>query len=249
MKDIQFQSDGLTLKGNLFYPEKLKEKNPAILFIHGWTSDKSRSFQYAKDLIKLGYVVMLFDMRGHGVSEGDINTYTPKQFLKDCVEAYDYLVSLPEVDSQNISAVGSSFGGYLVSILSKQKILHNVVLRVPADYKKESFESLQVQNGGKNPGVSEWRTKPRKFDETLALEAIHDFMGNILIIECEKDTLVPHQVIQNYVDAIQDKLKMKHIVVKNAPHSIKDGPFKDEVSRILVEWFKDRNPFYIDSLI
>lgn len=243
MKDIQFNSDGLTLKGNVFYPEKLKEKNPAILFIHGWTSDKSRSFQYAKDLIRLGYIVMLFDMRGHGVSEGEINTYTPKQFLEDCIVAYDYLTSLPEVDIRNISAVSSSFGGYLVSILSKHRPLQNIVLRVPADYKKESFNLPQVLNGGKNPGVTEWRTKPRKFNETYALEAIHEFIGNILIIECEKDTLVPHQVIQNYIDSTHDKLKMKHVVIKNAPHSIKDGPFKDEVSKILVEWFKHRELF------
>lgn len=183
---------------------------------------------------------MLFDMRGHGLSEGDINTYTPKQFFQDCVVAYDYLASLPEVDSRNICAVGNSFGGYLVPILSKQRPLKNIVLRAPADYKKESFELLQVQNGGKNPGVSEWRTKPRNFDETLALESTHHFIGNILIIECEKDTLVPHQVVQNYIDAIQDKLKMKHVIIKNAPHSIKDGPFKDEVSKTLVDWFKNR---------
>ena len=110
MKDIKFTVDGLKLKGNLFYPEKIKDKNPAILFIHGWTSEKKRSFQYAEALIKLGFVVMVFDMRGHGISEGNINIATPKEFLKDCIVAYDYFSSIKGVDKENISIISSSEG-------------------------------------------------------------------------------------------------------------------------------------------
>lgn len=237
MKEIEFTVGGLKLKGNLFYQEKVKEKNPAILFIHGWTSEKRRSFQYAEALIKLGYIVMVFDMRGHGVSEGDINTYTPKQFLKDCTSAYDLLSSIKGVDKENISIVGNSFGSYLGAILSSQRKTNNLVLRVPADYKKESFENLQIKNGGTNPGVMEWRNIPKESNETLALQAIHSFDGNILIIESEKDTLVPHVTIQNYINAVKNKSKLAHIIMKDAPHSIKPGPFKEEVTRILVNWF------------
>jgi len=97
MKDIEFMVDGLKLQGNLFYPEKLTDKNPSILFIHGWTSEKKRSFQYAEALIKLGFIIMVFDMRGHGISEGDINIATPKEFLSDCIATYDYFSSVKNI--------------------------------------------------------------------------------------------------------------------------------------------------------
>lgn len=169
MKDIQFSVDGLKLQGNLFYPEKLKDKNPTILFVHGWTSEKRRSFQYAEALIKLGFIVMFFDMRGHGISEGDINIHTPKEFLRDCVAAYDYCSSLGGVDKENISIVSSSFGGYLSSILTEKRTVKNLVLRVPADYANNTFEQPKMGNAGENPEVFKWRLIPKKYNKNLSL--------------------------------------------------------------------------------
>lgn len=240
MKDIEFSVDGLKLKGNLFYPEKLKDKNPTILFVHGWTSEKKRSFQYAESLIKLGFIVMVFDMRGHGISEGDINIHTPKEFLRDCITAYDYCYSLDGVDKENISIVSSSFGGYLSSILTEKRTVKNLVLRVPADYANNTFELPKMGNAGENPEVLKWRLIPKKYDETFALQALHNFKGDILIIESEKDEMVPHTIIQNFINAVKDTSKLTHIVMKGAPHSTKPGPFKEEVIRILVDWFTSK---------
>lgn len=241
MKDIEFIVDGLKLKANLFYPGIIKDKNPGILFIHGWTSEKKRNFQYAEALIKLGYIVMVFDMRGHGISEGNINISTPKEFLKDCVTAYDYFSEVQGVDKENINIVGSSFGSYLGSILTSKRKVNNIVLRVPADYANETFEESKMGNAGENPEVFKWRLIPKKYNETFALESLHKFSGNVLIIESEKDTVVPHPIIENYINAVKDKNKLKHVVIKGAPHSIKPGPFKDEITRILVEWFKNKS--------
>ena len=241
MQNIEFSVDGLKLKGDLFYPEKLKDKNPSILFVHGWTSEKKRSFQYAEALIKLGFIIMVFDMRGHGISEGDINIATPKEFLRDCIAAYDYFSSVKGVDKENISIVSSSFGGYLSSMLTTKREIKNLVLRVPADYANDTFEKPKMGNAGENPDIFKWRLSPKKYNETYALQALHDYDEPILIIESEKDTIVPHPIIQNYVDAVKDKNKLTHIVMKDAPHSIKPGPFKEEVTKILVNWFKNKS--------
>lgn len=240
MKDVSFQVDGLSLKANLFFPQKEQIKNPAVLFTHGWTSEKKRYFQYAEALKNLGYTVMVFDMRGHGVSEGDINVATPEEFLRDCIAAYDYLASIPSVDNEHISIAGSSFGGYLGSILTSKRNVKNLALRVPADYSNDSLTKPKMGNAGENPEVFQWRLIPKKYTDTLAYEALHKYDGNILIIESEKDDVVPHQSIQNYIDAVKDRKKLTYIILKNAPHSIPEGPFRDEVTRILVNWFKDR---------
>src|SRR3989344_3663493 len=89
----------------------------------------------------------------------------------------------------------------------------------------------------KNPDIVSWRSEARKSDETFALDAVSNFNGKILILESEKDDMVPHQTVQNYVNAIKIKSKLTHIVIKDAPHSIQEGRFRDKVEQILVDWF------------
>jgi uncharacterized protein len=241
MKSVEFLVNGNTLKGTLIFPEKIKEKKPAILFIHGWTSFKERSYQYADGLAKAGYFSFIFDMRGHGESEGDINTATIKDFLDDVLAAYDYLTKVEDVDKENISVVSSSFGCYLAALLSAKRNVKKLVLRAPADYPNDDFNKPKMQTSGiDNPALTCWRKEAKNSGETFALEAVSKFDGNILIIESGKDDTIPHQTVQNYINAVKNKNKLTHILLKDAQHSIKDGPFKDEVERILVKWF-DKN--------
>lgn len=237
MKTFSFRSDGLKLDGTFFYPSNKKEKNPTILFVHGWTGERKRSFQYAQSLSKLGYICMLFDMRGHGTSEGDINTFTIGDFFSDVTAAYDYLSKTEGVDPENISAVGSSFGGYLIPQLAEKRKIKNLALRVPADYPNEDFNKLKKFSSGENPKILSWRNKSKKFSKTFALSAIHNFPGKILVIESEKDDIVPHQTILNYLNAVKDRNKLTHIIMKDAPHSIPEGKFRDEIEKTLISWF------------
>ncbi|MCL4415883.1 MAG: alpha/beta fold hydrolase [Actinobacteria bacterium] len=241
MQNASFNVDNLKLDATIFYPPNRKDKNPAILFVHGWTGKKENSYQYAKSLSKLGFTCFLFDMRGHGKSEGNIKVFTIKEFLDDVLAAYDYLITLRGIDKDSINAIGSSFGGYLISLLSKKRKIKNLSMRVPADYPNEEFNKSKYKaSGSDNPQLVEWRNKERKSNETYALQALHNFNGNIQIIESEKDTVVPSQTIQNYINAVTDKSKLTHIIIKDAPHSIKEGPFRDKVEQILVDWFKNK---------
>ena len=209
MKQVEFFVGGLKLRGTLILPPTLRKKNPAILFIHGWTSNKERNYQYGNGLAKLGYICFAFDLRGHGESEGNIETTATKEFLDDVIAAFDYLTNVKGVDKENINVVTSSFGGYLGSLLTTKRSVKHLVLRVPADYPNEVFNKSKMQtSGADNPSVMEWRRKQRAPKETFALDAIAHFGGNILIIESEKDTVIPHQIIENYVNAVKDKTKL-----------------------------------------
>jgi esterase/lipase len=179
-------------------------------------------------------------MRGHGESEGDIKTFTVRDFLKDVIAAYDYLLTLDGVDKENISAIGSSFGGYLLLLLSEKKKIINLSLRVPADYPNEHFDQSKYEASGDNPEIMNWRKTPKSVNASYALQALHTFSGNVQIIESENDTVVPHQTIENYLNALSDKNKLTYVVLKNAPHSLSEGHFRNQVEKILVDWFKNK---------
>ncbi len=239
MKLVDFTVNNHKFKGTLFFPQNLKTKNPAILFIQGWTGEKERSYQYAEALAKLGYLSFLFDGRGHGKSEGNIRTVATREFLDDILQTYDYFTKIEGVDKENISVVGSSYGGYLATLLTTKRNVKRLALRVPADYPNETFNKSKMQTSGiDNPDIFAWRAHARNPGETFALDAIANFDGQILIVESENDTVVPHETVQNYVNAIKDKSRLTHTVIKGAPDSIKEGPFRDEVEKIYINWFK-----------
>lgn len=239
MHEVSFDVDGLTLRGTIFYPEKVKEKNPAIYFLHGWSSSESSTKGRAEGLAKAGFIAMTFNMRGCGRSEGDIRKYVRKDFLNDALAAYDFLSEQPNVDKNNISLIGASFGGYLATLVTRERNVKHLVLRAPGNYAGDLSINHSVFSGDNSPAAVAHKFKEIVGKRTYSLEALHHFAGQVLIVECEKDDIIPHGIIEDYIDAIQDKNKLTHVVIKNADHRLKDEALKEQYTKILVDWFKN----------
>jgi pimeloyl-ACP methyl ester carboxylesterase len=67
--------------------------------------------QPTKVLSDLGYVVLRFDMRGCGESEGEFGRVICLEQVEDTRNALTFLAQHPAVDPQRIALIGSSFGG------------------------------------------------------------------------------------------------------------------------------------------
>lgn len=236
-KEINFMVGEDSLEGTIFYPEKLRIKNPAILFITGWTSNRARYIELAKLLNEIGYIVMTFDMRGHGTSAGDINTQTRQDFINDVLSAYDYLVDLNGVDNKDVSLVGSSFGSYLGAVLTSKRRVNRLVLRAPANYPDGDFDKSQSKHSG-TVEILKWRYEHRDIKETISLRALHNFEGEVLVVESGADEIIPHQTIQNYIDSVKNKKRLTYIVMEGAPHSLTTQEFIGQYSQILYSWFE-----------
>ncbi|CAG2127138.1 hypothetical protein LMG31506_00348 [Cupriavidus yeoncheonensis] len=112
--DVIFDSDGLRLSGALHLPSDLANggQRPAIAVLHGFGSNKDDGMvRLATRLFSsLGYVVLRFDMRGCGDSEGELGKVLCEDQVSDTLNAVSYLQSLPEVDPGKIAVMGHSFG-------------------------------------------------------------------------------------------------------------------------------------------
>jgi pimeloyl-ACP methyl ester carboxylesterase len=62
-------------------------------------------------LTELGYVVLRFDMRGCGESEGEFGRVICLEQVEDTRSALTFLAQHPAVDPARIGVIGSSFGG------------------------------------------------------------------------------------------------------------------------------------------
>ena len=67
-------NEGEYLHGDITFPEKPQEKNPAVLLVHGFGVERTEDGMFSDLAFKLssaGYLVFKFDFSGCGDSEGD----------------------------------------------------------------------------------------------------------------------------------------------------------------------------------
>jgi uncharacterized protein len=111
---VQFKSSGLRLAGLLQLPEDLKpgERRPAVMVLHGFGSNKASAMMgvVAGLFSSLGYIVLRFDMRGCGDSEGEHGRVICLEQVEDTRAALEFLLTRKEVRAERIAVFGHSFG-------------------------------------------------------------------------------------------------------------------------------------------
>lgn len=219
------------------YKPSRKAEGLALLFIHGWTGKPND--RAAEVLADNGFCSMTFSMRGHNDSEGKINSLKIAEFLHDAVTAYDYFKKHMPPDIR-VAVVGNSFGGYLATLLASLRPVEALSLRVPANYDDSDFnQSKMTRSGSDNPDVLKWRTRKLGRSENKALNQISRFEGKVQIIEAEKDDVIPHQTIKNYIDAVTEKSNLEYHLMKDWPHSLGDDETRNkQFQQLLVNWVK-----------
>jgi fermentation-respiration switch protein FrsA (DUF1100 family) len=132
---IEFYSEGFKLQGDVYVPDGLTagETRSAILLCHGYTGVKDLYLpDNARVLNEAGYVVMTFDYKGWGESEGVApNRLVPYSRVADVQAAMTFLGLQPEVDEDRIGIYGTSYGGATVSwvgaVDKRAKVIVSVV--------------------------------------------------------------------------------------------------------------------------
>lgn len=235
---LTLKSEGQNLAATLIKPNGFKTPLPALIFIHGWMSDQTGNIKRVAEISKLGFICLTLDLRGHGQSAGNLDQYSRKNHLEDIKAAYKHLADLQEVNKEKIGIIGSSYGGYLSAVATNFLKFKWLILRVPALYFDDNFDtpSAQLIKQDKNAFITSGLT-PKN---SLALKGVANFSGEILIIESEKDTVIPHAVIRNYLK-FTDKRKLTYKVMQGATHSLETKMQEKEYIDILNNWLSENS--------
>lgn len=116
-KPISFYSEGFKLDGDLFLPDGLKagERRAGIVLCHGYTGVKDLYLpDNARVLNEAGYVVLTFDYKGWGKSEGPRSRLAPMSRVADVQSALTFLGLQDNVDESRLGIYGTSYGGATV---------------------------------------------------------------------------------------------------------------------------------------
>ncbi len=115
---VSFYSEGTRLSGDLFLPPDLKpgEKRAGIVLCHGYTGVRDLYLpDNARELNAAGYVVLTFDYKGWGDSDGSKSRLAPHGRVTDSQAALTFLGAEPMVDEQRLGLYGTSYGGATVT--------------------------------------------------------------------------------------------------------------------------------------
>jgi hypothetical protein len=116
-KAVSFYSEGTRLVGDVYYPDAGAPTDPraGIVLCHGYTGVKDLYLpDNARVLNEAGYVVLTFDYKGWGQSEGSRSRLAPYSRVADVQAALTFLGTLPGVDAQRLGIYGTSYGGATV---------------------------------------------------------------------------------------------------------------------------------------
>lgn len=130
-----FYSRGVWCAATLHRPAgESREVMPAILMLHGWGGIQDAfTVSFYEEFTRAGYVVMTFDYRSWGDSDGlPRQTISARQRMWDADAALGYLKGRSDVDPTRIVVWGSSFGGgHAVELAANHPELAGVIAQVP----------------------------------------------------------------------------------------------------------------------
>lgn len=152
-KAADFISENVRLTAQWFYAtENEGRKLPTVVIAQGWGGTAANFRQDAVDLARAGYLVMLFDYRGWGDSDGRVmltsrrpaagGTFTaevrelrgyidPWEQVEDWFNAISYAVTDPMVDADRIGVLGSDLsGGHVIYVAAHEPRVKALVSQV-----------------------------------------------------------------------------------------------------------------------
>ena len=108
IKEVEFPSEGATLRGLLFLPESQSKRLPVVIMAHGTSATVYMvADKYAEAFSRAGLAVLLYDHRNFGKSEGEprqeINPWIQCRGYRDAIK---FVERLDSVDPERIALWG-----------------------------------------------------------------------------------------------------------------------------------------------
>jgi cephalosporin-C deacetylase-like acetyl esterase len=133
-RNIEFNADGIKLRGWFYKPDKGKGPFPCVILAHGFSGVKEMTLdKFAEAFCDAGLSALVYDNRNLGASDGKPRgEIDPTWQRRDYRTAITYAQSLRDVDSNRIGIWGTSYtGGTVCQVAAIDRRVKAVVSQVP----------------------------------------------------------------------------------------------------------------------
>jgi dipeptidyl aminopeptidase/acylaminoacyl peptidase len=265
IKPVIFENQGERLVGILHVPDELghEGKAPGVVMLHGFTGNKIENHRLfvlvARDLCDLGFVVLRFDFRGSGDSDGDFEDMAIPEEISDAEKALTFLMEQRWVDREAVGILGLSMGGRVAAILASRDrrvkfvILYSAALGQLVPRFLSGIEGYSILKAMKEEPDSRtvievregWYLKKPFFetlDEVVPLDVMDRIKVPILIVHSEKDQVVPLEDSINGLEVVKNlNQKNELYIVEGGNHVFTDREHTYQVIRKTRGWLTSLN--------
>jgi dipeptidyl aminopeptidase/acylaminoacyl peptidase len=247
-EEVSFGSgDGLRLNG-WFIPPDPKKDGATLVFVHGLGGNRGELLSQAVTLAYYGYGALLFDLRNHGTSEGNITTLGYYE-VQDVCAAVRYLLTRTDVNSERIGVVGHSMGA-VAAIRAAAKIpeIRAVVAESAYSSLRDNIAQGLVAKTGLPPFLFEsivtWmgeRATGIKVDEVSAIKDVARISPRaVLFLHGKQDQVVNSENSRKLYKAASEPKSL--VLLEHSGHSelLRSDPivYNSHVSRFLGRYLR-----------
>ena len=249
-RTVTLEVDGLKILGQLYLPDKADHAPyPTICVCHGIPTGRPdpNDISYpllAERICREGLAVLIFNFRGTGASNGNLDI---SGWTGDLKAAIDYLWALPEVDRSHLSLLGFS-GGAAVSVYmaaQDKRVSSIVTCACPAEFTflTEVDEPQSVIDHFRSIGTIREKDFPYSVEDWFSgfrlvspIKHVAEIAPRpLLLVHGSKDEVVDvSHAYKLYARAGEPK---QIIIVDGAEHRLRQN---DRAMAITIDWLKSQ---------
>ncbi|HEY4712489.1 MAG TPA: alpha/beta fold hydrolase [Dehalococcoidia bacterium] len=248
IKKIRLKADGLELAGELHIPSRDKV-HPALCICHGIPAappdPTDRGYALlAQDFCRTGFITLIFNFRGTGKSEGNLDILG---WSRDLQAALDFLYNLKEVDKTRFCLLGFS-GGAAVSIYiaaHDPRVSSVVTCACPADFRSltqretpqntiQRFRQIgAIRDKDFPPSIAEWE---KGFEIISPIKWIDKISPrSLLLVHGDADKLIPLEHAHRLYQKAKEPKELK--IIPGARHKLR---LEKAAMDFVLDWLKAR---------
>jgi fermentation-respiration switch protein FrsA (DUF1100 family) len=144
-RDIEFDAEGVILRGWFHPGEGVSAPAPTIVMAHGFSAVKEMYLDsFAEVYSASGLNTLVFDNRNFGSSDGEPRQeIDPWAQVRDYRHAITFAGTIPEVDRSRIGIWGTSYsGGHVLVVAAIDRRVRAAVAQVPLVSGHDNFRAL-----------------------------------------------------------------------------------------------------------
>jgi dipeptidyl aminopeptidase/acylaminoacyl peptidase len=247
VRPVNWKVDGITIVGELRLPERAG-RSPALCICHGIPSGKPADPGdggypgLAESFCLAGFVTLIFNFRGTGLSGGNFDMIG---WTRDLGGAVDYLNSCPQVDRSCIYLMGFSGGAAASAYVAAHDArvarvvlcacpaeFHRIVVEKRADFSLEHFRQIGlIRDRDFLPSLDDWTNNFREVTPVNWIDRIAP--RPLLMIQGKDDDLIDEEQAWRLYGKAGDPKEIA--VVAGAGHKLR---LSDQAMDIALAWLK-----------
>ena len=248
VKKIVINSDGFKLYGEIYIPEVKKKPLPVVCLCHGipaatYNPEERGWAIMAERFCNAGFVSLIFNSRGAGLSEGNFDML---DWANDLTAALEVLYAVDVVDEQKVYLLGSSGGAATCVYVAAhdKRIAAVATLACPAFFSFiKGDQSAAVIAHFRNIGIIKDKDFPvsletwlRNFETVSSVHWIDKISPRpLLLIHGDKDDVVPVEQAQQLYQLAGEPKELK--IISGAGHRLR---LEDKAVNTALAWLRNK---------